>query len=457
MKKCPHCGAELNDDNLFCTECGKELPKGVVCPHCGASVNEGDAFCTECGKRVDEVPQATPLEPTKPKCPHCGALMNEGDAFCTECGKKIEDAPTIITETSANAESAETTVGIEDSVRTVVETPQVEEKEEESEYHYEYEEEPKTWRDYKLPIFGGIFLVLLIGACLWFFNSSNSKTVEEDAAIVLDSLSTETTSPSKDLTPEEVVMERVKAIYDDMYKVSSNGDSYWLSNELNSLIKKDSEVTPEGELGCIDYNIWTQSQEEGELNKIEVKSVVIQSETNALSTIALHYPDNTSKVITLMLVYERGDWYIDDFINYFGSTKSSLKENLIDSVKSMQEQQNKQEETDLQSITSNDSESNDLDSNDCYYVWGTRKELESMGIISNGSVNTKIQNKDYFTKIGKDVRKEMKLYSKNAVVLSNHPSNSYELGKEANGNYTLKIIDPSSFWSNTNTLVITVY
>ena len=52
MKKCPFCGAELNDDNLFCTECGKEFPKGVLCPHCGTSVNEGDVFCTKCGKSI---------------------------------------------------------------------------------------------------------------------------------------------------------------------------------------------------------------------------------------------------------------------------------------------------------------------------------------------------------------------------------------------------------------------
>lgn len=52
MKRCPYCGAELNDESHFCTECGKELPKGNICPHCGASVNGGDAFCTNCGKSV---------------------------------------------------------------------------------------------------------------------------------------------------------------------------------------------------------------------------------------------------------------------------------------------------------------------------------------------------------------------------------------------------------------------
>ena len=51
---CPYCGAVLNDDSLFCTKCGKELPKRIACPHCGASMNEGDAFCPNCGKSKNE-------------------------------------------------------------------------------------------------------------------------------------------------------------------------------------------------------------------------------------------------------------------------------------------------------------------------------------------------------------------------------------------------------------------
>ena len=50
MKKCSYCGAQMNDDSLFCTECGKPIPQGCVCPHCGASMNEGDVFCQSCGQ-----------------------------------------------------------------------------------------------------------------------------------------------------------------------------------------------------------------------------------------------------------------------------------------------------------------------------------------------------------------------------------------------------------------------
>ena len=83
---------------------------------------------------------------------------------------------------------------------------------------------------------------------------------------------------------------------------------------------------------CRLADIWTQSQEEGE-PKFEVKSAELQSETKAVSKIALYYPDKTSKEMTLMLVYERGNWYIDDFITSFERKESSFKEELIDCIK----------------------------------------------------------------------------------------------------------------------------
>ena len=52
MKKCPFCGAQVDDNSLFCTECGKQIPQENVCPHCGASVSGGDAFCQNCGRNI---------------------------------------------------------------------------------------------------------------------------------------------------------------------------------------------------------------------------------------------------------------------------------------------------------------------------------------------------------------------------------------------------------------------
>ena len=63
MKKCMYCGAQIENGNLFCTECGKPVPQGKSCPHCGASVSDEDAFCQNCGKKIAEEPVATHAEP----------------------------------------------------------------------------------------------------------------------------------------------------------------------------------------------------------------------------------------------------------------------------------------------------------------------------------------------------------------------------------------------------------
>ena len=54
MKTCPSCGAQVDDNSLFCTECGKQIPQDDVCPHCGASVNTVDSFCQNCGESQKE-------------------------------------------------------------------------------------------------------------------------------------------------------------------------------------------------------------------------------------------------------------------------------------------------------------------------------------------------------------------------------------------------------------------
>lgn len=114
-----------------------------------------------------------------------------------------------------------------------------------------------------------------------------------------------------------------------------------------------------------------------------------------------------------------------------------------------------------ESVSSDDNEnnktSNEIIESDtrCWYVYGTKKELEEQGIIIHSSINKKSLNKEYFTEVDNE-RKEIKLYSQSAEVLSNHPSDSYELRQENNGNYKLCIINPESFWSSTKFLVVVV-
>ena len=65
-------------------------------------------------------------------------------------------------------------------------------------------------------------------------------------------------------------------------------------------------------------------------------------------------------------------------------------------------------------------------------------------------------NKDYFTQVDIRTTKEIKLYSKDADILTTHPTGSYALEKDDKDQLTLKITNPKEFWSVSKYLVIQV-
>lgn len=169
MKKCPYCGAELSDESLFCTECGKELPKGTICPHCGASVNDGDTFCTECGKRMDEAVLVEEPKPVQQEIP------------------PIEEVEEIVL--------------------------------------VEFDEQPSFLKRYLPLVIGGIVvLALVIGFFVW----NNSKGVDSNQQIAtVDSLDIDSNTTDE----SEEIQARIKYI-ENFYKnlESSNWDAFVRNN-----------------------------------------------------------------------------------------------------------------------------------------------------------------------------------------------------------------------------------
>ena len=103
-------------------------------------------------------------------------------------------------------------------------------------------------------------------------------------------------------------------------------------------------------------------------------------------------------------------------------------------------------------------EQQDKQLNTAWYVFGTKKELREQHILegTNKVLKGNNFNKDYFTKIDIRVDKVIKLYSKSAQLLTNHPAGSYSLDKDARGMYTLRITNPTTFWSVSKYLVVVV-
>ena len=94
--------------------------------------------------------------------------------------------------------------------------------------------------------------------------------------------------------------------------------------------------------------------------------------------------------------------------------------------------------------------------NTAWYVFGTKKELQGQNIYNKGKVLQSNFNKNYFTKIDIRVDKEIKLYSKDAKMLTAHPASSYTLTQDNNKQYVLRITNPRVFWSTSKYLVVLV-
>lgn len=123
-------------------------------------------------------------------------------------------------------------------------------------------------------------------------------------------------------------------------------------------------------------------------------------------------------------------------------------DNLNENVNSLTEE-NKQK---AQTVAAQDKELNKA-----WFVFGTKAELKEQKILKNGDVlKSSDFNKNYFTEVDIRTMKEIKLYSKKATLLTNHPAGTYTLEKDSKGEYVLRITNAQKFWSVSKFLVIQV-
>lgn len=77
---CPNCSHPMESPDFLT----------IQCPHCKVFVGKENRFCPICGKVLSQDNTAPYDKPSGKKCPRCGAIMNDNMLFCTECGSKLD-------------------------------------------------------------------------------------------------------------------------------------------------------------------------------------------------------------------------------------------------------------------------------------------------------------------------------------------------------------------------------
>ncbi len=102
QERCSYCGALKEPDMLFCTQCGHAFLNCATagtggmehmnrCPNCSAFIGEADLFCVSCGMQLKVSPtEKQQAVPEKACCSVCGAELEEDAAFCVVCGNPVE-------------------------------------------------------------------------------------------------------------------------------------------------------------------------------------------------------------------------------------------------------------------------------------------------------------------------------------------------------------------------------
>lgn len=272
------------------------------------------------------------------KCKYCNAELRQGAIFCSNCGKevdvKIHKEETVFHEQGVlkeieapqdNAMSATiegkcpTHESPTDNVADTIEP-------------YESGNNSKKW----FWILGIILLLGIVGGGWYFFNegylgNKAMAPIEETDSIaeVNDSIF----EGEYDIHSIDGIKQRLSEILTEALKLpEEDAINKFFSKEFKDLyakVEKYDTEHPENEIGFWNGNIWNGGQD-GDPNGFTINSVSSSTETEAYADVKFsHDIDDyhSATYQTVSLVFENGNWYIDDV----NGDKGGMKEYVSDS------------------------------------------------------------------------------------------------------------------------------
>ena len=116
----------------------------------------------------------------------------------------------------------------------------------------------------------------------------------------------------------ELIRSRISAQYDGAYT-----DKQIMSNAFYTLFQK-AQQTDESEIGWPDWDYWNCTNgADANLSSVDVE---IKSTNTAVAHVVLSYPEAGSFTkVDMPMVYENGNWFVDDIISYENNEKWSLR------------------------------------------------------------------------------------------------------------------------------------
>lgn len=131
---------------------------------------------------------------------------------------------------------------------------------------------------------------------------------------------------------EEMITKRVKEIYNAYINSDEDErtlDETYCSDEWQDIVEdvENNDLrNHQGEVGFFDWNYWTQAQDSGNMSVSNLKVTELTVDSATVKMI-LHNL-GTKTPMQLRLIFEDGEWVIDDFINKSGDIFDWKKEML---------------------------------------------------------------------------------------------------------------------------------
>ena len=113
--KCSKCGAELDPEALFCSECGNKVEKKVkrFCRQCGTDLAEGAKFCSKCGIKVLEMDLDTPGHAKEDSSEYIeGETSKASELESEETSPAVSNSPTLVPPDSDDDQKKDQSLGI---------------------------------------------------------------------------------------------------------------------------------------------------------------------------------------------------------------------------------------------------------------------------------------------------------------------------------------------------------